>query len=109
MASKEDLKAGLTDLLSSRGTTKKNEQSSAAPVKMPVKKTRIENVSSNDQRTSLVIDKYLYRQIVQIAMDNGLTNKDVMNAAMRSFIERYEEKHGPLTLPESNISADELI
>ena len=109
MGTKEELKAGLADLLNSKGISKKNSTRFETVEKKPATKTRMENMTANDQRTSLVIDKHLYRKIVQIAMDNGLSNKDVMNAAMRSFIERYEEKHGPLTLPESNISADELI
>ena len=109
MGNKEELKAGLVDLLNSKGISKKNTNKVEGVDKKPVAKTRMENITANDQRTSLVIDKHLYRKIVQIAMDNGFSNKDVMNAAMRSFIERYEEKYGPITLPESKISADELI
>ena len=119
MGNKEDLKAGLNELLNRKPAAKKSKLESTAaetqskPAEMTEKrsgrKSRMEDVSGGEQRTSLVIDKILYKQINQIAVLNGLTYKEVMNAAMRNFIERYEEKHGPLTPRESNISADELI
>ena len=122
MGTKEDMKAGLTELLTKKVTAKKGQNST--PEKNEVKtsshtprvsqdkskkRSRMENATANDYRTSLVIDKFLYQQIVQIAGTNGLSIKDVMNAAMRAYIERYEAKHGPITPPESSISADELI
>lgn len=119
MGNKEDLKAGLNELLNSKPAQKKSKTepvSSDSSTRLtqqvenrPGRKSRMEDVSGGEQRTSLVIDKRLYQQINQIAVLNGLTYKDVMNAAMRNFIEKYEEKHGPLTQRESSISADELI
>jgi hypothetical protein len=62
-----------------------------------------------NKRTSLTVDKELYATLCQIAYDNGLSIKDVMNAALRKYISLYEAKHGPVTLRESHISADSLV
>ena len=62
-----------------------------------------------NKRTSLTVDKDLYATLCQIAYDNGLSIKDVMNAALRKYISLYEAKHGPVTRRESHISADSLV
>lgn len=60
--------------------------------------------------TSLALDNDLYEKIREIARRNGLPYKDLVNAAMRKYIDLYEAKHGAIVVPrESNISADSLI
>lgn len=117
MGNKEDMKNGLENLLSQNKTSKKKDKRPSRMMEVqdepksnrPGRKSRMEQITSNEMRTSLVIDRFLYQQMCQIAVSNNLTYKDVMNAAMRNYIERYEKKHGPITVQESNISADDLI
>lgn len=126
MGNKEELKSDLTQLLTaSNKKTKKSRlanfpeenhtedtnasQEQNTDAKRPGRKARLEKIGYNDFRTSLNIDRNLYQSINQIAVCNGLTCKDVMNAAMRLYIEQYEKKNGPLTPRQSKISADELI
>ncbi len=60
--------------------------------------------------TSLALDDNLYEKIREIARRNSLPYRDIINAALRKYIELYEAKNGPLsTSRESRISADSLI
>ena len=60
--------------------------------------------------TSLRLHTETYNKIREIARRNGLPYCDLINAAIRKFIELYEAKNGVIELPrESNISADSLI
>lgn len=111
MARKDDLKAELSALLEKKSNKPHSEHKASKDTnhKRAGRNSRIEEIKGNDFRTSLVVDKSLYNQICQIAVANGLNYKDVLNAAMRLYIEKYEKKHGPITPRESNISADDLI
>lgn len=67
-------------------------------------------IGSAPKYTSLAVDASLYEKLREIARINGLTYSDLVNAAMRKYIELYEEKYGPVEPPrESRISADSLI
>lgn len=117
MGNKEDIRAGLKDFLAQKKDVRKQDTNSAsrkaaepeAPRPRTGRKSRMDDAGSNEMRTSLVLDRTLYQQICQIAVSNNLTYKDVISAAMRLYIDKYEKKHGPISVRESNISADELI
>lgn len=123
MGNKEEMMSDISQLLSGKSNgqkpkskvkkavpeTKVSTEEAATEHKRPGRKSRLEKIGYNDFRTSLNIDRNLYKLMNQIAVTNGLTCKDVMNAAMRLYIELYEKKHGPLTSRESKISADDLI
>lgn len=89
------------------------EQPEAAPeTRKPAGPSRNERsrIGSAPKYTSLAVDAALYEKLREIARLNGLTYSDLVNAAMRKFIELYEEKHGPVVPPrESKISADSLV
>lgn len=60
--------------------------------------------------TSLALDDELYEKIREIARRNSLPYRDIINAALRKFIELYELKNGKIsTSRESRISADSLV
>lgn len=117
MGNKEDIRSGLKDLLGKKPDAPKKDKKAGRMQDIEPetvssrlgRKSRMNEMSTNEMRTSLVIDRTLYQQLCQIAVANNLTYKDVMNAAMRLYIDKYEKKHGPITVRESNISADELI
>ena len=67
-------------------------------------------LSEQTMYTSLAIDKDLYAKLRQIATINNLPYKDLLNAAIKKYIQLYEAKYGPVTSPrESKITADSLI
>ena len=60
--------------------------------------------------TSLYLDSDLYEQVRQIAKRNSLSYSEIINAAMRKYIELYEAKNGPIVpVRESKISADSIV
>lgn len=60
--------------------------------------------------TSLALDVNLYEKIREIGKRNGLPYRDIVNAALRKYIELYEDKNGPVTVSgEAKISAESLI
>lgn len=60
--------------------------------------------------TSLSLDVELYEKIREIARVNKLQYNEILDSAMRKYIELYEVKNGPVEIVrESNISADSLI
>lgn len=129
----ESIRTGLEDLLSKPGrkndppqVTQSSPVNEADPEQMehllsvpdaearlsagrPRKGDNRPRMLETNKRTSLTVDKELYGTLCQIAYDNGLNIKDVMNAALRKYISLYEAKHGPVTRRESRISADSLI
>ena len=115
MGNKEDMKAELTKLLNKKAEPIRKKRQEPLPAtdlteeKRPGRQSRPENRMVKEIRTSLVINRNLYQVINQIAIMNNLTIKEVMNAAMKLYIDRYEQKNGPITSRESKISADELI
>ena len=129
MAKKEDLMSGFVRRIEEGTPTPSKVVESAKPAfrsgerkeLTPQQKKRMrdgkKNVStggmparSNYLYTSLALDADLYEKIRQIADANGLIYRDVINAALELYIERYEAKNGPVeTLQESKISAKSLI
>lgn len=123
MAKKEDLLHGLDNLLD--GAPKRRQREAPAGGEQMIsgqereRRSRSGRKAAGDNRerltanlsyTSLAIDKQLYAKLRQIARDNELPYKDLLNAAIRKYIELYEEKYGPVEIsPESSKSADSLI
>lgn len=69
-----------------------------------------ERLTANRTYTSLSLDSESYSKIREIARINGLPYKDLIDAAMRKFVELYEERHGPVVISgEPRISADSLV
>lgn len=65
---------------------------------------------TNYVRTSLMIDKALYRKIRTIAVVNSLAISDICNGALSEYLAAYEQKHGTVVpFPEKAASAGELI
>lgn len=63
----------------------------------------------NRYPTSLVVDREKYGKIRQIAIDNSLNINEVIDVAFDMVIESYEKKYGAISVPESKISASEII
>lgn len=60
--------------------------------------------------TSLRINAEQYEKLREIARRNGLPYCDLIDAAIRRFVEQYEVKHGQVEVSrESHISAESLI
>lgn len=60
--------------------------------------------------TSLRINAEQYEKLREIARRNGLPYCDLIDAAIRKFVEQYEAKHGQVEVSrESHISAESLI
>ncbi len=119
MNSKDDMIQGLDNLLENK-TQKTEKTASTEPSKQEQeRRSRTGRPQNGDNRkrltkeyayTSLAIDKDLYAKLRKIAFDNGLPYKDLLDAAIRKYIELYEAKHGPVqTSSELKISADSLI
>ena len=52
--------------------------------------------TQDDERTSLIVNKYQYAKIRAIAMQEAMTIKDLVYEMFKLGIERYEKKHGPV-------------
>ena len=53
-----------------------------------------EPATMDDMRTSMLVNKYQYAIVREIALREGMTIKDLVHAMFQLAIERYEEKHG---------------
>lgn len=119
-----DLKAKSKAKSQSRETAEKQNGTSVVQEKMMDatrqfrKKTGIGRPKKDSQQTKLgnsevartvKIDRELYDKIIHIADSNIVNIKDIVNVALRNYVEKYEQKHGTITLRESNISAESLI
>lgn len=126
MAKKENLKNGFGSLLQKGNTITKDktsvnnstsEQTISAQEQERRRRAGRHKAGDGSKRsmesyayTSLALEIDAYEKIRQIASLNGLPYRDIINAALRKYVELYEAKHGPVQTPrESNISADSLI
>ena len=110
MAKKNDIKSGLTDMLNQEEEKILTRQPFAGrPGRPPRGDTRVRSRESSCY-TSLYLEREPYEKIREIARINGLSNKDLLNAAIRKYVKLYEAKHGPVEIQrESKISADSLV
>ena len=53
-----------------------------------------EPATKDDMRTSMLVNKHQYAIVREIALREGMTIKDLVNAMFQLGIDRYEEKHG---------------
>ena len=53
-----------------------------------------EPATKDDVRTSLLLNRYQYDIVREIALREGMTIKDLISAMFQLGIDRYEEKHG---------------
>lgn len=51
-------------------------------------------ITSDDMRTSIIVDKKQYAIIKEIALRECVTIKDLINAIFQLAIDKYEEKNG---------------
>ena len=130
MTQKNDMKKGLDDLLASPGKKQKpvskpskkitaDEQFESIKIEHnPVHRGRPakteqpngrDSLTTQFRRTSLMVNKELYKKISTIASINSLSVSEVINASLKLYITMYEKKHGEITPQELNISADSLI
>lgn len=130
MTQKNDMKKGLDDLLAAPGKKQKpvskpskeitaDEQFESIKIEHnPVRRGRPakteqpngrDSLTTQFRRTSLMVNKELYKKISTIASINSLSVSEVINASLKLYITMYENKHGEITPRESNISADSLI
>lgn len=52
--------------------------------------------TKDDERTSLILNKYQYAKVRAIALREQMTIKDLVYEMFKLGIERYEKKHGPV-------------
>lgn len=94
----------------SKAGREQTENVKAAPARTPEADSGKKGPTARRTYTSLMLDMELYNKIREIAKINRLPYNELMDSAMRKFIELYEAKNGPVDLAgESNISADSLI
>lgn len=105
---KQNLSSGLEALLGGRN----QEREVSAPVNRQTGRPRKDDTDNFARRpkkkTSLQIEVGVYEKIKQIAWDNRLSDNVIVNQALRLFIEKYEDIHGPVNLQESNNPIDSL-
>lgn len=75
----------------------------------PRKDSQQTRLGNSEIARTVKIDRELYDKVIHIADSNIVNIKDIVNVALRNYVKRYEQKHGPITLRESNISAESLI
>lgn len=75
----------------------------------PRKDSQQTRLGNSEIARTVKIDRELYDKVIHIADSNIVNIKDIVNVALRNYVERYEQKHGTITLRESNISAESLI
>lgn len=75
----------------------------------PRKDSQQTKLGNSEVARTVKIDRELYDKIIHIADSNIVNIKDIVNVALRNYVEKYEQKHGTITLRESNISAESLI
>ena len=127
MAKKEDMKKGIENLLAGGPKPKPvprerqvtDEADATISAQERERRSRTGRRRTDDTRpratqaynyTSLALDLDLYEKIRQIAIRNGLPYRDIVNAAMKLYIDRYEAKNGVIeTSRESRISAMDLV
>lgn len=110
MAKKNDIKNGLTDMLNAEGEKILTRKPFAGRPGRPARGDA--RVRSHDVNcyTSLYLERESYDKLREIARLNGLSKSELVNAAVKKFIELYEAKHGPVEVQrESNISAESLV
>lgn len=67
------------------------------------------NTTGNDMRTSLIVNKATYDKMRIIAIQEGLTLKEVLDSAFRLAIERYEAKRGKITSEPVRAAKEDLF
>lgn len=68
-----------------------------------------EPATKDDVRTSLLLNKYQYDIVREIALREGMTIKDLVTAMFQLGIDRYEEKHGKVVLRQSASEKKDLF
>lgn len=110
MAKKNDIKSGLESVLNQEGEKILKRQPFAGRPGRPTRGDTRVRAHESSVYTSLYLNRENYEKLREIARINGLTNKDLLDAAIRKYIELYEEKYGPVEVArESRISADSLV
>ena len=110
MAKKEDLKNGLSNVLNNESANVQTRQPFGGNPGRPQRGDTRTRAHENACYTSLYLEKEPYEKLREIARRNGLSNKELLSAAIKKYIELYEAKNGPVEIPrESKISAESLI
>lgn len=81
---KEGLKGGLNGLLSSTSTAKKEEKVTDAASENPAKEKAV--------HCNFVIDKSIHTRMKYLAIDKNMSLREIVNVAMREYLERNEKK-----------------
>ena len=68
-----------------------------------------EPATKDDMRTSMLVNKYQYAIVREIALREGMTIKDLVSAIFQLGIDRYEEKHGKVELRKKNTDKKDLF
>ena len=113
----ERIKSGSPSVNKTKNEKHSGEQTLSAQEKERRSRSGRRPTSDNSPRvtdtyayTSLALHNETYEKIREIARRNGLPNRDLVNAALRKYVELYEAKNGPIEPSrESKISADSLI
>ena len=113
MAKKDNLISGINDIYRHHPETPDVEQ----PVEEPVQETRPKArtfltgrrrkddprplKTKDDERTSLILNKHQYAKVRAIALQESMTIKDLVYEMFKLGIERYEKKHGPVEVQQT--------
>lgn len=81
---KEGLKGGLNGLLSPTSTVKKEEKTTDAAAEIPAKEKAV--------HCNFVIDKSIHTRMKYLAIDKNMSLREIVNVAMREYLERNEKK-----------------
>ena len=57
--------------------------------------------TQDDERTSLIVNKHQYAKVRAIALQESMTIKDLVYEMFKLGIERYEKKHGPVEVQQT--------
>lgn len=81
---KEGLKGGLNGLLSPTSTVNKEEKVTDATSGKPAKEKAV--------HCNFVIDKSIHTRMKYLAIDKNMSLREIVNVAMREYLERNEKK-----------------
>lgn len=110
MSSKKNIREGLADVLNTEAEKIQTRKPFAGRPGRPSREEGRIRAHEKACYTSLYLDREAYEKLREIARRNGLSNKELLDAAIKKYVELYEAKHGPVeTSRESNISAESLI
>ena len=102
MAKDNNLKDGLDALFGSAPrasgteTTEKPQPSTTGRRGRPHKDDSNSFYAKTKVKTSLQLETDQYEKVKTIARENGMNINEVVHAALKGYISRYEEKYGPI-------------